>query len=307
MGMHSAGANATGMGGLVLGITVLPGSESRSPAPLTVEARKLALLVREKPTSEGSPVADVFQLQEGSQAPSLDKATVAGPPIVLTQGEPVEIKISNQLPESTSVHWHGIELESYYDGVPGWSGLGTEVTPPIEPRKTFVAKFTPPRAGTFIYHTHWHNYLQLTGGLYGPLIVLKPGERFDPDVDRAIVLSLGGPSDVKSPIFVNGSAQLEPFHLKVGVKYRLRLINITPNLSLQVSLLAGATPLRWRPVAKDGMDLPPGQAIEKDARQFISVGECYDFEFQPTTAGDFLFEVQRVFNGTLAVTEVQVR
>ena len=47
-----------------------------------------------------------------------------GPPVVLRRGEPVEITLVNELDEATSMHWHGLELDSYYDGVHGWSGLG---------------------------------------------------------------------------------------------------------------------------------------------------------------------------------------
>jgi FtsP/CotA-like multicopper oxidase with cupredoxin domain len=210
--------------------------------------------------------------------------------------------------EPTAVHWHGIELDSYDDGVPGWGGSGGQVTPPIEPGQSFVARYTPPRTGTFIYHTHWHNFLQLTGGLYGPLIVLPQGQTFDPETDIPVVIGLGGALDLKSPLLLNGSAQPEPLRLKAGVKYRLRFINITANGNgFQVSLLAGSSPVRWRAVAKDGADLPPAQAIEQEARLVIAVGETYDFEFAPTTKGDLRLEVLRPFNRTLVVAEVQVR
>ncbi len=84
-----------------------------------------------------------------------------GPTLVLRRGEPVEITLVNRLTEATAIHWHGMELDSYYDGVHGWSGLGTRVTPLIEPGETFVVRFTPPRTGTFIYHTHLHDHRQL--------------------------------------------------------------------------------------------------------------------------------------------------
>jgi len=306
--VHHAALDSAGMAGLVLGITVLPGARSASPATSTGPARKLTLLARERPASDRSPAAAVFQLQEGPQAPALDAAAVPGPPLLLTRGEPVEITIVNQMREPTAIHWHGIELESYYDGVPGWGGMGAQVTPSIEPGQSFVARFTPPRAGTFIYHTHWHNFLQLTGGLYGPLIVLRPGQTFDPDTDKLLVIGLGGAHDLHSPLLLNGRAQPEPLRLKASVKYRLRFINITPNgAALQVSLLAGASPVRWRAVAKDGADLPTAQVIEQEARQVVAVGETYDFEFEPATKGDLRLEVLRPFNRTLAVAEVQVR
>ena len=308
IGVHHAGGDSAGMAGLVLGVTVLPAAGSTGPATSAVPARKVTLLVRERHATDRIPAATVFQLQEGPQPPALEAATVPGPPLVLRQGEPVEITVVNHMREPTGIHWHGIELDSYYDGVPGWGGSGAQVTPPIEPGQSFVARFTPPRAGTFIYHTHWHNFLQLAGGLYGPLIVLRPGQTFDPETDIPVVIGNGGALDLKSPIFLNGSAQPEPLRLKAGVKYRLRFINITANGNgFQVSLLGGSSPVRWRAVAKDGENLPPAQASEQEARLVIGVGETYDFEFTPTTKGDLRLEVVRPFNRTWAVAEVQVR
>ena len=60
-----------------------------------------------------------------------------------------------------------MELESYYDGVHGFGGIGLRMTPLIQPGESFVVRFTPPRTGTFIYHTHLHDRRQLTSGLYG--------------------------------------------------------------------------------------------------------------------------------------------
>src|SRR5262249_50864197 len=226
--------------------------------------------------------ARVFQLQDRTELPPIEAGTVPGPALILTQGEPVEITVVNQMREPTAVHWHGMELESYHDGVPEWGGIGQHVTPAIEPGQSFIATFAPPRAGTFMYHTHFHNFLQLTGGLYGPLIVLPPGQTFDPETDKPVMIGLGGPHDMRSPLLLNGRAQPEVMRLKIGAKYRFRFINITPNNSaLVVSLLADSSPARWRAVAKDGADLPPAQAVEQDARQVISVGEAYDFEFEP--------------------------
>jgi FtsP/CotA-like multicopper oxidase with cupredoxin domain len=306
-GVHHAALDSTGMAGLVLGITVRPAT----PTPQVVSsapARQLRLLVRERPATDRVPGATVFQLQEGSQPPALDIATVPGPPLVLKQDEPVEITVVNQLREPTAIHWHGIELDSYYDGVPVWGGSREQMTPRIEPGQSFVARFAPPKAGTFIYHTHWHNFLQLVGGLYGPLIVLRAGQTFDPETDKVVMIGLGGSHDSASPLLLNGSTQPEPLRLKAGLRYRFRLINITPNNpTLLVSLLAGASPVRWRAVAKDGMDLPPAQALEQDARQIVSIGETFDFEFEPAAKGDLRLEVLRPVNRTLAVAEVQVR
>ena len=111
---------------------------------------------------------------------------------MLRRDEPVEITLVNRLAEPTAIHWHGIELDSYYDGVHGFSGLGRQVTPMIEPGGQFVVRFTPPRAGTFIYHTHLHDYRQLSSGLYGPIVVSNPGETFDPATDHVVVIGRSG-------------------------------------------------------------------------------------------------------------------
>ncbi|HEX9564019.1 MAG TPA: multicopper oxidase domain-containing protein [Gemmatimonadaceae bacterium] len=60
-------------------------------------------------------------LQRGS-APRADSVEIPGTPLILKQGAHVAITVINRLPEPTTVHWHGMELESYFDGVSGWSG-----------------------------------------------------------------------------------------------------------------------------------------------------------------------------------------
>lgn len=288
--------HASGMKGLVMGITVMPGAEAVATAISPRTARQLRLLVRQRPATWAAARTHVFQLQDGDSEPLVENATIPGPVLLLERGEPTEITIVNQLAEDTAVHWHGIELESYFDGVPGWSGHSAQVTPPIAPGRSFVAKMTPPRAGTFIYHTHWHDKLQLSTGLYGALIVLDSGNPFDAETDRIFVISRGGP-DAADPVLLNGAAQPLTINLRTGVKYRFRLINITPNnANLRVSLRdgrAGGALANWRAVAKDGADLPAGQAVMKPADQRVAVGETYDFEFQRDEPGEVTLELFR--------------
>src|SRR4029077_9735245 len=111
--------------------------------------------------------------------------------------------------------------------------------------------------GTFIYHTHWHDELQLTNGLYGPLIVLPPGEQFDPVHDLTFVVSIGDFGVLKELALINGTPQSKTLQLQTGSKYRFRLINIsTNNQAMQVSLRNAAGPVQWANIAKDGADLP---------------------------------------------------
>jgi len=289
--------NPTGMKGLVLGITVSPGPGYRAAAPSGQEPRRLQLLVREIPATRFSLPRMGYLIQEPGAKDAGAQPPVPGAPLVLTRGQTTEITVENQLHEPTAVHWHGIELESYYDGVPGWGGDSPQVTPAIPPGGTFVARMTPPRTGTFIYHTHWHDAGQLSGGLYGPLIVLEPGEKFDPSVDKIFIIGREGPDEDLSPLLLNGFSQPPPLVLKRGTRYRFRFINIgiddsDATLSLVTDL---AKPVQWRALAKDGWTLPPSQAAVVTATQIITVGETYDFEFTPDGVTELKLDVRLPF------------
>ncbi len=150
----------------------------------------------------------------------------------------MEITVWNKLPEPTSVHWHAMELESYYDGIAGWSGTPGHTAPMIQPGASFVVRFTPPRAGTFIYHTHLDDIRQLSSGLYGPLIVLEPGQSLDPERDRIMLVSVKGPSD-NTPILLNGDADPGTMKLKQGS-------NIDSGLSTSRRTIRFSRYLYWR-------------------------------------------------------------
>jgi FtsP/CotA-like multicopper oxidase with cupredoxin domain len=223
------------------------------------------------------------------------RPTIPGPPLILAQGQPTAIRVVNQLSEPLAVHWHGIELESYYDGVPGLSGSGQQLLKPIGPGTSFVVHLTAPRAGTFIYHTHIDDLKQLSSGLYGPLIVLPPGQKFDPESDRVLVISRAGPGE--TPIWLNGSRSPAIGTLSTGQKYRLRIINIVPeNPPIDIRLKVAGIPVIWQPIAKDGADLPAGQRELCPAQVTVGVGETYDFEFRPDRAGELALEVVRPSN-----------
>jgi FtsP/CotA-like multicopper oxidase with cupredoxin domain len=115
------------------------------------------------------------------------------------------------------------------DGVPGWSGTGKQITP-HEPGASFIAHIAPPRAGTFIYHTHWHDPSQLTNGLYGPLIVLPEGKRFDPKSDLIFLFSIGDFGALQELALINGTPQSKTLLLESGRRYRFRFINISTKL-----------------------------------------------------------------------------
>ena len=280
------------MAGMVLGIHILPPRRATKHTVVAGNRNNLTLVIQEEPGRFGAEPGLGYALQHGTTEPTPNQISIPGPLIVLTRGQPTSIKLVNKLREATSVHWHGMELESYYDGVPGWSGSRGSIAPPISPGGSFVAEMTPPRAGTFIYHTHWHDDRQLRSGLYGPLVVLEPGQTFDPDKDQILLISNGGPGRGRG-LFLNGSSKPEPIRLRVGVKYRFRLINIMANaVVLNVSLLSGESPVDWRAIAKDAFDLPPTQKVSKPARQAVSPGETFDFEYEANSVDDLRFEVR---------------
>jgi FtsP/CotA-like multicopper oxidase with cupredoxin domain len=275
------------MAGLVLGITV---TGTAAAAATGATPRRLTLRAAERP--------GVWSETDGLKAPGLgyalgdDPATAPGPALRLTRGEPVEITVVNQLKHSTSVHWHGIELESYYDGVPHWNGVDRRRTPLIEPNRRFVAKFTPPRTGTFMYHTHFNDFIQLSSGLYGVLIVTEPGRPVDPAIDHTFIVSRGGVSDETSPVLVNGAVSAPPVILRRGATHRLRLAGITPVQTVRVRLMDGPSVTTWRPLAKDGADLPAAAATVRPADLPLSPGETYDFAITPDRPGTLRLEVE---------------
>ena len=124
----------------------------------------------------------------GSEPKRLPSARI-GPPIVVNVGDPLSINVINRSAQPTAVHWHGIELESYFDGIAGFSGARSRLAPVIAPGDSFEARFTPPRAGTFIYHSHVDEVRQQAAGLTGAIVVLAPGQRFDPATDLLAVIS----------------------------------------------------------------------------------------------------------------------
>jgi FtsP/CotA-like multicopper oxidase with cupredoxin domain len=291
---HDMADHATqGMAGLVTGITVLStAGPVLASAKSNVPARKIELVATEMHGFFGKDPGMAFAVANQG---SVSRPTIPGPPLVLTQGEPTVIRVLNRLPEPLAVHWHGIELESYFDGVAGLSGSADRLAAPIASGKSFVAQMTPPRAGTFIYHTHLDDIKQLSSGLYGALIVLPPGQTFDPETDRVLVISRAGPGE--TPIWLNGSRSPEISSLKAGQKYRLRVINIMPeNPPVNVNLSLGDLLATWRPIAKDGADLPARQREFCPAQLTIGVGETYNFEFSPEKTGESELQVVRPSN-----------
>lgn len=178
---------------------------------------------------------------------------------------------------------------------------------------SLTVRFTPPRAGTFMYHSHSNENQQISSGLYGAIIVVDPARPRDADTDRIMLFSDNGPTInfLKPPpaTLLNGVAVSDTLELRAGTQYRFRLINIRTDYVLALGLFEGDSPLEWRIVAKDGADLPAHQVRTTPARlEHLAPGEIVDVEFTPRARGLLTFSHGMVgFPGEATRVAVRVR
>jgi FtsP/CotA-like multicopper oxidase with cupredoxin domain len=287
------------MGGLVLGLEVLPSRASVvRPPPQSASAphpRTIDIFANTRARWFGEAPGYGFVIQDGSRPPALDSIRIPGTPLILKRGEPVRITVHNRLATPISVHWHGIELESYFDGVGGFSGGSNRIAPMIAPGDSFVVRFTPPRAGTFIYHVHGESGQELSSGLYAPLVVLEPGATFDTRIERIFVFANGGPGEGK-PIFINGTASPDTMELVAGTTYRIRVIFISADDIYFTTLRGPGGPVMAQLIAVDGHDLPAGPPVVVPLRFPTGPGHTRDLLFTPSVPGDYTFDVLRRLN-----------
>ena len=307
-----------GMVGLVVGVNVAPRPGARAMrSAKPVRHLRLVAVAGAAPSGTGTDHVPPMHFVLDENGRTTEAGTDVSPEIDLVRGEPVSITIVNRLAEPTAVHWHGIEVEDgYNDGVPGVSGWGTHRTPAIAPNDSFEARFTPPRSGTFMYHAHDDEMWQEVAGLGGALIVREPRSAPSPD-DHVFFLKGDEPSRVH-PVEINGKVAPDTVILHVGRPARLRFANlvkaeIVPVFSMTArpdsapTLAADSLVEQWRPIAKDGFDLPAMAQTERPARQTVAMGETYDFEFTPHQTGRLRLEVRRRGQPARLLVSVPVR
>lgn len=288
----------TGMNGLAIGINVAPRGNERAVAQSS--SRHLRLVgIRDSGFPDSAPSMRFVLEEHGRRV----ETRGVSPTLYLTRGEPVRITVVNTIGEPTSVHWHGMELESYNDGVAGWSGTPDHLSPGIAPGDSFVALFTPPRSGTFMYHSHVNDTRQQPAGLVGAMIVRdRPGGPRDDDHEFLLMGWRARPND-PGPMEVNGQLNPDTVVFHVGRPERLRLMSLSTFAANATVTLTGRSDslprsmsdsavVHWRPLAKDGADLPERARVPRPARQIISMGETYDFEYTPTRPGVLRIEVR---------------
>jgi FtsP/CotA-like multicopper oxidase with cupredoxin domain len=235
-------------------------------APKMVGGVKVYELTARKIQWETSPGIKVEAWTYNDQLP--------GPQIRVREGDHVRVVLKNELPESTVIHFHGLELPNDQDGVPFIT------QPPVKPGATFTYDFTVPNAGSHMYHSHHNAAKQVGLGLLGAFIVEpktpRPSEQAD--VDYVLILN-----DGMHGYTFNGKSfpATEPIVAKLGQKVRIRFMN--EGLMIHPMHLHG---MHMTVISKDGWDVPAPWHCDT---LNVAPGERYDVLVNCTNPGTWAF------------------
>ncbi len=228
-------------------------------------------------------------------APGLDieawgyNGSTPGPVIEAVEGDRVRIYVTNNLPEATSVHWHGIFVPHGMDGV---SGLSQR---PIEPGKTFKYEFVFDRAGTFMYHPHLDEMTQIALGMMGMIVVHPRGAERGRVRDYVLMthemkipIGAARPDPMAMNDFnvltFNGKSfpATDPLVAEVGDLVRIRLANLGPMDHHPVHLHGHA----FEVVATDGGPIAPSARVP-ETTVLVPVGTTRTIELTARAPGDW--------------------
>ena len=218
---------------------------------------------------------------------------VPGPRIRVTEGDRVRFEVMNNLPEPTTIHWHGLILPNGMDGA-------AEITQePIPPGGRFSYEFTTQRAGTFFYHSHTEVDRQQALGLYGALIIDPRTPSTTPAWDKEVVVQLqewtfkdgytfpAMPMEGALPNFftINGKAypETDTVDLKVGERVLVRFIGSSSAFIHPMHIHGGP----FRIVEADGYPVPEAAQLLKDTVN-VAPGERYDVIWEALEPGRWL-------------------
>ena len=260
-----------------------------NPDPNIVEV-ELVAAVGTQEYLPGKP-ADIWAFRDGARPGS--KPMVPGPLLDATVGDTVIVHFRNELPEETTIHWHGLRVPNASDGTPV-----AQVTVP--PGGTFDYQFVVNDAGYYWYHPHMHGDVQIEAGLYAPIIV-HDDRAIDVAADRAFVLD-----DVKLEATGKLSTVTDNLDMMLGRQGNVVLINGRQHPSIDV---AAGTRERWRFVnAANGryfnLELPghtfrvigwDGGLLEtpyETATLLVAPGERYDVLVELTDAEGSALELR---------------
>ncbi|HEY5666201.1 MAG TPA: multicopper oxidase family protein [Gammaproteobacteria bacterium] len=160
--------------------------------------------------------------------------TVPGPLIRAKVGDRIIVNFTNELPEGTSIHWHGMRVPNQMDGVPGVT------QDPTMPGESFRYEFVARDAGTFWYHPHINSSAQVGWGMYGAVLIEDPSDSASFGDDLVLVLSDISLTDVGEFLPADNGGEFGDLFGREG---SVLLVNgrLTPTLKARVG-----KPQRWR-------------------------------------------------------------
>ena len=218
-----------------------------------------------------------------------------GPTIEAVEGDRVRIYVTNKLPEHTTIHWHGMRLPNGMDGVGGLT------QPQIKPGETYVYEFALTRSGTFMYHPHADEMVQMAMGMMG-LLIVHPRDLRTHAVDRDFAF-LTNAYDIDPGTYVPRIATMTEFNLwswnsrvfpgidplvvRKGDRVRIRMGNLT--MTNHPMHLHG---YEFRVACTDGGWVPAG-AQWPEVTVDIPVGAMRAVEFVADAPGDWAFHCHK--------------
>lgn len=218
---------------------------------------------------------------------------VPGPAIRFRQGDRVRIDVRNRLPETTTVHWHGLILPNIMDGA---AHITQE---PIENGGLYRYEFTAVQYGTYLYHSHDHIDRQQALGLYGAMIIepAEPDHSLDADHEYTVLLQEwlmregltypAMPMDGAQPNYftINGRAypSTDTIPMKVGETLKVRFIGSNNGFIHPMHIHGGP----FQVVALDGQTLQPSARYDADTIN-VGPGQRYDVIWKARNPGKWL-------------------
>jgi FtsP/CotA-like multicopper oxidase with cupredoxin domain len=216
-----------------------------------------------------------WETMPGTPFPAMTyNGTVPGPEIRVTEGDRVRVVVTNEMTQSTAVHFHGLFVPNNMDGVPFIT------QDPIQPGTTFTYEFTARNPGSHMYHSHHNAAEQVTRGLLGPFIVEPLDTSREPVVSADYTLVLND-SSLGFTLNGRGFPYTQPIVAKLGDKIRIRYMN--EGLLIHPMHLHGIPQLVF---AKDGWALPTPHMCDT---LNIAPGERYDTIVDCTEPGIWAF------------------
>lgn len=218
-----------------------------------------------------------------------------GPTIEAVEGDRVRMLVTNRLPEHTTIHWHGILLPNGMDGVGGLN------QPHIKPGETYAYEFTLRQHGTFMYHPHADEMVQMAVGMMG-MFVVHPRKSDELSVDRDFAIMLHEWAVHPGTYRPDPAVMLDfnmftfnsrvfpgiaPLIVKTGDRVRIRL----GNLSMDEHPIHIHGHNFWV-TATDGGKIPPS-ARWPETTVLVPVGATRDIEFVADNPGDWAFHCHK--------------